>query len=84
MQAKDMFVFREGGWEYTGGKRDWQTAAGIAAICQGFMDDDEDELAADEAVSCYNCRYRRWTADSFLCMWPVKAKFNSSKNKCLE
>lgn len=35
---------------------DWQTTAGIAAICQGFMNDDEDELAADEAVSCYNCR----------------------------
>lgn len=79
MQAKDMFVFRNGDWEYTGGKCDWQIAAGIAAGCPGFLDDDEDEMAAEEPVSCYNCRYRRWTADSFSCMEPVKATLSPAK-----
>lgn len=80
MQAKDMFIIRNGHWEYSGGKGDWQTAAGVAAGCQGFLEDDEDELAAEEPVSCYNCRYRRWTPDSFLCMGPVKARLSPAKH----
>jgi hypothetical protein len=32
-----------------------------------FHPDVEEELIADEARSCYNCRYRRWTAVSFSC-----------------
>jgi hypothetical protein len=24
-------------------------------------------LVADESISCYNCRYRRWTVNSFIC-----------------
>ncbi len=53
--------------EYEGGKEDWVAVAHIALNCPGFKPDDEDEMVADEAVSCYNCRYRRWTIKSFVC-----------------
>jgi len=49
------------------GRDDWVGAARIAASCDFFHPDDEDEQIADEPQSCYNCRYRRWTADSFIC-----------------
>jgi hypothetical protein len=53
--------------EFTGGKEDWTAVASIAENCPGFKPDDEDEMVADEAISCYNCRYRRWTRTSFVC-----------------
>ncbi|HEX3012217.1 MAG TPA: hypothetical protein VHQ70_09340 [Syntrophomonadaceae bacterium] len=53
--------------EFCGGREDWQTAARIAENCPGFKADDEDEMVADEDVSCYNCRFRRWTEKSFVC-----------------
>ncbi len=53
--------------EFSGGKKDWEAAAAIAQQCPQFKPDDEDEMAADEPVSCYNCRYRRWTLKSFIC-----------------
>ena len=49
------------------GRRDPEAAR--AAICGTYRRDDEDETV-DETVSCYNCRYRRWTAQSFTCMRP--------------
>lgn len=42
--------------------------AQIANECSSFVADDEDEWVADEECSCYNCRYRRWTQESFRCM----------------
>lgn len=42
-------------------------AARIAALCELFHPDEEDEQVADEPLSCHNCRYRRWTATSFTC-----------------
>lgn len=56
--------------EYTGSKEDWQAVAWIAAHCAMFKPDDEDELVADEPVSCYNCIFRRWTVKSFVCLNP--------------
>ena len=53
--------------EFSGGKEDWLGAARIACACQSFLPDVEEELVADAARSCYNCRYRRWTAESFAC-----------------
>ncbi len=49
------------------GKDDWAAAARIASACGTFSPDDDDEQVAEEAQSCYNCRYRRWTAASFYC-----------------
>ena len=56
------------GRTWTGGKSDWDEAAAEAAACEAFASDCEEECIAEEDVSCYNCRYRRWTRDSFLCM----------------
>lgn len=53
---------------YAGGKNDWSGAAEKASRCPSFRPDVEDELVAEEPVSCYNCLFRRWTADSFVCM----------------
>ena len=39
-----------------------------ALACGRFSRDDEEECFALEDISCYNCRYRRWTSDSFECM----------------
>jgi len=49
------------------GRDDWAGAARIAAACETFHPDEEDEQVADEPLSCYNCRYRRWTVTSFNC-----------------
>ncbi|MDA8428541.1 MAG: hypothetical protein M0T70_04735 [Geobacteraceae bacterium] len=46
---------------------DWAEAARIAAACGSFHPDEEDEQVADEPCSCYNCRYRRWTAAAISC-----------------
>lgn len=53
--------------EFTGGKQEWKAASQTAQACAHFREDDEDELVADEAISCYNCCYRRWTVKSFVC-----------------
>lgn len=54
--------------QFNGGRHDWVPAAGIAGNCPHFLLDDEDELVAEEERSCYNCRFRRWTDRSFICM----------------
>ena len=38
--------------------------------CPMFLADDEDEWVSDDPVSCCNCRFRRWTAESFVCVHP--------------
>lgn len=60
-------VNEQGQREYSGGRQDWEAVAKIAGDCPRFKEDDEDELVADEAISCYNCSYRRWTVQSFVC-----------------
>ena len=52
---------------FAGGHDDWAGAALQAAGCSGFVGDVEEEQVADDPRSCYNCRYRRWTATSFRC-----------------
>jgi hypothetical protein len=52
---------------FADGRAAWTAAAGAARQCLRFSPDDEDEWVADESCSCYNCRYRRWTAQSFSC-----------------
>ena len=43
-------------------------AVRAARHCPHFRRDDEEECVSDDPVSCYNCRYRRWTQTSFECM----------------
>lgn len=52
---------------YVCGNNDWSGAALVASTCLHFIPDVEEELVAEEPQSCYNCRYRRWTAASFTC-----------------
>ena len=58
---------RNGDREFSGGKESWELAAAQAEACCLFRPDVEEELVADDERSCYNCRYRRWTATSFVC-----------------
>jgi hypothetical protein len=44
-----------------------EAAAIMARNCNHFSEDDEEEQMAEEPLHCYNCRYRRWTADGFTC-----------------
>jgi hypothetical protein len=52
---------------FAGGQENWRDAALLADRCRQFHPDVEEELVADEPRSCYNCRLRRWTAESFAC-----------------
>jgi len=56
-----------GAREFTPGKESWAAAAEAALKCSGFTTDVDEEVVADEPRSCYNCRYRRWSAASFTC-----------------
>ena len=53
--------------EFSRGKKDWKAAVSAAEKCGFFKSDVEEELVADEPISCYNCRYRKWTVSSFIC-----------------
>lgn len=50
------------------GKDDHARAHEAASTCPDFKEDSEMECISDEPLSCYNCRYRRWTRESFDCM----------------
>lgn len=70
MEPEIWKITAKGEREFNGGKGDWLQAAQTAQACPSFMPDDEDEWAADEQVSCYNCAYRRWTVTTFVCCRP--------------
>jgi hypothetical protein len=62
---------------FCGGKESWSVAAAVAKLCETFTPDVDEELVADDERSCYNCRYRRWTASSFTCQAPGTAAADS-------
>lgn len=47
---------------------DWQYGHAIALNCSQFKQDVEEEWLAEETVSCYNCRYRRFVGTGIQCM----------------
>lgn len=59
---------RNGAREFALGKESWGAAARAALDCLRFVCDVEEELIAEDERSCYNCRYRRWSASSFTCL----------------
>lgn len=61
------FQKKQNEWTFLYGKDSPQKAGTAAEKCSFFQEDDEDEQVSDIAKSCYNCRYRRWTEDSFIC-----------------
>lgn len=50
------------------GQSNYKMARVAAEDCSLFLADDEDEQVDSVLESCYNCKYRRWTADSFQCL----------------
>lgn len=62
-----MFDLVGGKAVWQGGREDYEKAAEAASACGHFRADCEEERIDDD-VSCYNCRYRRWTRGSFVCM----------------
>lgn len=66
-----MFSRNEKGQKvFCAGKQDWDLAISAANKCTSFKPDVEEELVTDDERSCYDCRYRRWTAKSFICCKP--------------
>ena len=61
------YVIRDKG-EFLYGKYDANRALTAAKSCAHFSEDSEDECVSDIPLSCFNCRYRRWTQESFVCM----------------
>ncbi|MDK2847881.1 MAG: hypothetical protein PWP34_1234 [Desulfuromonadales bacterium] len=64
-------ITKRGEREFRHGQEAYGLAADQARFCEGFCPDVEDEWTADEERSCYNCRLRRWTVESFLCLGPA-------------
>lgn len=47
---------------------DWPAGREIAIGCNDFSEDVEEEWLAEESISCYNCRYRRFMDKGIQCM----------------
>lgn len=71
--ADIMWEQKNGKKTFSGGKTAFEDAARAAEHCAHFAEDCEEECIADDARSCYNCRYRRWTKESFVCMKGAKS-----------
>lgn len=54
--------------ESEGSRYHFQLSSILANNCPNFTLDDDDECVAEETISCLNCRYRKWTQHSFLCL----------------
>ena len=65
-----MKIWEEGkrGRSFLPGRDAEDIAESAAKECGGFVRDYEEECFSDREVTCYNCRYRRWTSGSFECM----------------
>jgi hypothetical protein len=58
-------------------REDLLAAAMIAGDCSVYSIDDDDEDYCEGARTCFNCRYRRWLADGFLCVKGLLENTNS-------
>ena len=59
--------FNEKG-EFKFGKFNYEKARETAENCAKFkLDNDEEEMACGGEISCYDCAFRRWGAESFAC-----------------
>lgn len=65
-----MFLQIEGKLVFKFGREDYEKAILQAFTCKEFiLDKDEDELVTStKKDSCYNCLWRRWTKESFICL----------------
>jgi hypothetical protein len=49
-------------------REDLLAASMIAGDCSVYSIDEDDEDYCEGVKTCFNCRYRRWLADGFLCV----------------
>lgn len=63
-----MFNIKDGKKLFKYTKDDYALARAAGKACKQFSEDDEDEQVDSIIVSCFNCRYRRWTRLSFECL----------------
>lgn len=62
-------ISQNGDRVFAHGHDGYAEAVSWAQTCGIFRLDHEDERVVDETeASCYNCRYRRWTQESFMCL----------------
>ncbi len=47
--------------------QDLLAASSIAEDCPLYVIDDDDEDYCEGTRTCFNCRFRRWLRDGFLC-----------------
>ena len=69
---------RNGNPSFLYGREGFAEAAACAETCGCFLPDDEDEQMADEPISCYNCKRRRWTREGFECLGGDSAQEENS------
>ena len=56
----------KGGFKF--GKIDYEKAREIAQNCAKFkLDNDEEKMVCGGEISCYDCAFRHWSAESFTC-----------------
>ena len=48
-------------------REDMDATVVLAAACPFYKDDVEEEIYLEGALTCYNCRYRRWARPGFSC-----------------
>ncbi|OPX88844.1 MAG: hypothetical protein A4E53_01804 [Pelotomaculum sp. PtaB.Bin104] len=46
---------------------DLSAAEILAKACPVYQDDVEEESFLEDALTCYNCRFRRWARSGFSC-----------------
>jgi len=65
----------DGNYIFIYGKTAYEHAKDFASKCSDFvLDKDEDEcVTSTQLPSCYNCLFRRWTNQSFICMKKKKS-----------
>lgn len=63
-----MWRMEKGRKTFLYGKNNDAMARIAAEKCPDYIEDSEIECVSDDEKSCYNCRYRRWTQESFQCM----------------
>lgn len=57
-------------------KEDFDATVTLAKACSQYIIDLDEEVNWDNEITCYNCRYRRWTNLGYSCYknFPVDEK----------
>lgn len=66
------FIKEKGNIYFTEGKDNQVVSRQVAENCNDFVKDVEEEMVDEVDLSCYNCLFRRWTRDTFMCMKECK------------